>query len=259
MGLAGFNRMRRSRLPVEELETERFKKDNAARWARKRGQDDSNKQDPKVLDKIAEAETAAAEEIGRKVEEGIKMGEEGGVADLPLRRDHAAEIAGRTPQTDPREPMDPMDRLHERIPPKETANEKLAEHMSVNQPGPTIEQVKAAAVEMAPPNEKKSAAAAIDAQNAPAVARHEAAVEAKAERREAEKKAGEPTATESAKSDAKAAEADVARRETETKAAAIKAAEKTPAQVKAEADAKKASVEKSLPAAGKAPDVGSKK
>jgi hypothetical protein len=65
------------------------------------------------------------------------------VIDEPLRRDHAAEIAGRNLEG-VQTPKDPVERVRERIPQHETENEKLVPHMQVNQPGPDLEQLNAA-------------------------------------------------------------------------------------------------------------------
>lgn len=153
MGLASFNRARRSRLEVEKFEAERFKKDNAARWGAHHGVDTDRKQEAKDLEKSRKLEHAASEEIGEKAEEGIRMGEkEGGIADLPLRQDHAAEIAGRTLENN-QEPKDPVERVMERIP-SGTATEELVEHTQVDQPGPTTALLDAVAKENTPASER---------------------------------------------------------------------------------------------------------
>lgn len=249
MGLSSFNRMRRSRLEVEELETERFKKDNAARWAAHHSKSKMRKNTEKEVEKIEKAELKAMEAVGRKVEQGIKEGEEG-TPDLPLRKDHAAEIVGRTLQHDPQgKPLDPIDRLHERVPPGHTANEDIAGKMYVDVEGPTREEVMAVEDEMHTPEEREmrtsptKTVAASNAQAAEAAANPEADAKRAKEAKEAN--------AESAKADVATAEADAARR-------AEAAAGKTVSQKKEEEVAARRAEEAKLPAAGSAPDVGAK-
>lgn len=158
MGLSSFNRARRSRLDVERLEAERFDKDNKARWAATRAQDKDNVTDEKILEKISKAEHEASLEIGRKNEEGIRLGEEGGVQDLPLRQDHAAEIVGRSVEDAQSSSKTTVERLEARIPTGgATANEKLVEHTQVDKDGPTAELVEAARLETIPQAEREAA------------------------------------------------------------------------------------------------------
>ena len=158
MGLSAFNRARRSRLDVERLETERAMRDNANRQAAIRSQDKDNEADEKMLEKIRKAEIAASEEIGRKTEEGIKLGEEGGVQDLLLRQDHAAEIVGRSVEDAQTSTKTPLERLEARIPTSgTTANEALVEHTQVDKPGPSAELVEAARLETIPQEEREAA------------------------------------------------------------------------------------------------------
>lgn len=145
MGLSSFNRARRSMIGVNEIEVERFKEDNAKRWAAHRSLDKTQEEIDEDLETVREAEAKGVAIIGEKVVAGIKSGEEGGPIDLPLREDHAAEIAGRIVMNT-QEPIDLMDRLHERIP-DGTANEELVKYTSVEQEGPTPELVAAATVE----------------------------------------------------------------------------------------------------------------
>ena len=81
--------------------------------------------------------------MGKKVEEGRNSD----VIDEPLRRDHAAEIAGRNLEG-VQEPTDPAAHVAERIPAEKTANEKLVPLTGAESDGPTAEQVHAAAKEV---------------------------------------------------------------------------------------------------------------
>lgn len=164
MGLSAFNRARRSRLEVERLESERFDKDNAARWAAIRAQDKDNLTDEKTLEKIRKAEHEASQEIGRKTEEGIEMGEKGGVQDLPLRQDHAAEIVGRSVEDAQETSKTAVERLEARIPTSgTTANEALVEHTQVDKESPSAELVEAARLEVIPQAEREAAKAEAEA------------------------------------------------------------------------------------------------
>lgn len=158
MGLSSFNRARRARLEVERLETERFMEDNKRRQAAIRAQDKDNLIDEKTIEKIRKAELDAAQEIGRKTEEGIALGEKGGVRDLPLRQDHAAEIVGRSVEDPQSSTKTPIEHLEARIPTDgTTANEKLVEHTQVDKDGPSAELVEAARLESLPPEEREAA------------------------------------------------------------------------------------------------------
>lgn len=139
MGLSSFNRMRRERAAVEKIEAERFKIDNDARNAARLDKEKARSDASDLLEKAEAAEIAATEAIGEK----NRQGQESEVDDLPLRKDHAAEIAGRNVEG-AQEPKDPVERVDERIPQGETANEKLVEHMSVAGEGPTPELLEAA-------------------------------------------------------------------------------------------------------------------
>lgn len=143
MGLSSFNRMRREKAPVETIEAERFKLDNEARQNRRLDRDAVHEQNAERNEEAMEAELAAAQRIGEKVEEGMKPG----VLDEPLRRDHAAEIAGRNIEG-VQTPKDPVDRVSERTPQAGTANEKLVPHTPVERKGPTKAQNDAAAKEV---------------------------------------------------------------------------------------------------------------
>jgi hypothetical protein len=163
MGLSGFNRARRSRLEVEKFEAERFEKDNAARWAAHHALDDNDKQAEKDLAKSRKLEDEASALIGEKVVAGIEKADNGGIIDEDLRRDHAAEIAGRTLENN-QEPKGAVERLEERIP-TGTANEELVPHTQVDQEGPSPELMKAATLENTPESDKESVARQIDADN----------------------------------------------------------------------------------------------
>lgn len=156
MGLASFNRARRERAAVEELEAARFKewneRHNAARAVtdRMRGATEGDQE------AVRDEELAAAQRIGEKAREGIRMGEEGGIIDLPLRRDHAAEIAGRTLENN-QEPKDPVARVRERLA-EGSATEQMVEHTQVDRPGPTPELVAAATLEQTPVQDREDVA-----------------------------------------------------------------------------------------------------
>jgi hypothetical protein len=135
MGLSSFNRMRRERAKVEKIEAERFKADNEARHAARKMRD-GVKGDAELREKAAQAEHEAVEAIGEKNRAGLETN------DLPLRQDHAAEIAGRN-INGVQEPKDPVARIDERIP-DNTPNEKLVEHMSAEDEGPAPALVEAA-------------------------------------------------------------------------------------------------------------------
>jgi hypothetical protein len=145
MGLAAFNRMRRERAPVERMEAERF-----VRWRDERNQrlkQGARQETEKEQLEIWREEQAAMQRVGEKVRLGMAMAEEGApVTDEPLRRDHAAEIAGRNLK-DVDQPKDPLTRYDERVPPDTTFNEELVPHMSVEHEGPSAEQVRAAEIE----------------------------------------------------------------------------------------------------------------
>jgi hypothetical protein len=152
MGLSSFNRMRRERAAVEKIEAERFKIDNEARNAARLDKEKARSDATDLLEKAEAAEIAATEAIAEK----NRRGQQPGADDLPLRKDHAAEIAGRNIEG-AQKPKDPVDRIDERIPQGETANEKLVEHMSVAGEGPSPELLEAA---------QKEAGALPDAANA---------------------------------------------------------------------------------------------
>lgn len=154
MGLSSFNRMRRERAAVEIMEAERFKAWNEQHNASRISKDElqASAANPELLAELQDAELAAVERIGEKNREGIKRGD-----DMPLRKDHAAEIAGRN-LSNVDEPIDPVDHINQRIPQGETANEVLTEHTNVDGEGPTHEMVAAAALEVgseAPPEPVK--------------------------------------------------------------------------------------------------------
>lgn len=144
MGLASFNRMRRQRNEVEKIEAERFKLSNEARQAGRQAQDMAHRENRDRVEEVREAETAAVEAIGEKNREGMETA----IIDLPLREDHAAEIAGRNmPDMQSSDPIDPVELRNIRVP-EDTANEKLASQMQVDTDGPSKELVNAAAKEV---------------------------------------------------------------------------------------------------------------
>ena len=147
MGLAAFNRMRRERAQVEKHEAERFVRWRDERNARLRQNAGTTRETEREQLEIWREEQAAMQRVGAKVRLGMEMVAEGHpVTDEPLRRDHAAEIAGRNLQ-DVDKPKDPRERYDERVPPETTFNEELVPHMSVEHEGPTAEQVRAAEIE----------------------------------------------------------------------------------------------------------------
>lgn len=172
MGLASFNRMRRERAKVEKMEAQRFQRSHEARWGAFRARDDAHSEvnSEEIHDDLWEAEVKASERIGDKVRAGMKihdaLREEGfrlqrgedipaedrvqDVIDGPLRRDHAAEIAGRNLK-DVSQPKTELERIDERIPQHKTANEELVNHTAASSPGPTPEMVAAAAEEVGSP------------------------------------------------------------------------------------------------------------
>lgn len=137
MGLSSFNRMRRERNEVEKLEAERFKIANEARHAARKARDEAREQTDAMIPDVRRAEAEAVERIGEKNVAGLTSN------DLPMRKDHAAEIAGRNLE-DVQAPKDPVERREERVPSGGTANEELVEHMVVDQPGPSPEMVEEA-------------------------------------------------------------------------------------------------------------------
>lgn len=141
MGLASFNRQRRMMRDASLSETKRFEEDNARRWSGHHAQDKRNKVDETALRRTEKAEEAGIKAIGEANERGIDDG------DLEMRKEHAAEIAGRSPKSDPQGIVSPTDRLMERLP-DDTSNEKLAEFTSVDGAGPPAELVEQAAVEV---------------------------------------------------------------------------------------------------------------
>lgn len=250
MGLAGFNRSRRSRLPVEEHEAERFKKDNAARWAAHHGTDTNRKQEEKDLDKGRALEAAAVAEIGEKAEAGIEQGERrGGIDDLFLRQDHAAEIAGRTLENN-QEPKDPVERLRERIP-TGTANEEMVKHTQVDQPGPSAKLVEAVILESTPEADRESVKSALKADAKVAAAEHEKVLEEKERRLAGEAEVAEVAET--------AETEEGAGSTTEPKSDESEADDEllTAAQKEAKLKSATAAKEAKLPAAGKSAGAGS--
>jgi hypothetical protein len=144
MGLSSFNRMRRSKVEVDKAEAERFKKWNETHNATRQARDEtSGRAGNDRKEEIRQLEAEANKAIGEKVIAGM----ESAVIDEPLRKDHAAEIAGRNLEG-VQTPKDPVERVEERIPQHETANEQLVPHMQVNMPGPDLEQLNAAREEV---------------------------------------------------------------------------------------------------------------
>lgn len=234
MGLAGFNRSRRSRVAVEQAEAKRFKEDNAARWAAIHGQDKKLKDIDAEAEAIRKLESKASDKIGAKAEAGLETD----VADLPLRQDHAAEIAGRTIEDPQGKPVDPVQRVADRIP-SGTATEKLVEHMQVDQKGPTKAMVDAAVEEQTPVSERellKSGDAPKADNTAKGKAEEAAAPEGEANADETETEAEDADATKTEETD--------------------KTAGQTAAEAKTKAAAEKAAVETKLPAAGQSAGAG---
>lgn len=168
MGLAAFNRMRRERKAVEMIEAERSEENLKYLHSRSALRQEMHQQLKERVGEIREAEAAASQRIGDKVligqgidpATGEKTGasdQPGFVVDEPLRRDHAAEIAGRNLQG-VQEDKSPTQRLDERIPSHETAAEQLVPHLTVSNPGPTPEMVEAARLEREDPARAPGAA-----------------------------------------------------------------------------------------------------
>ena len=227
MSMSAFERRRVSLLPVMEFETKRSMANNEARWKAHHLREKISKTNRQDADESEKLEHAAMLVVGQKTEEGIKMGEEGGVVDLPLRKDHAASISGRAAKTSHEVDLTPMERLHERVPSGETANSKLAEYMQSDQPGPPPELVREAAIEVAPLEEKEAVAKQFDDRIAAA-----------------EKKAADV---------AEGKEARYAKERGEKPKARA-----TPKQRQAAAEEKKAKVEAELPAPGHSAHLGDK-
>lgn len=136
MGLSSFNRMRRERNRVETIEAERFKIANEARNKHRLEREAAKERGDALLEDAAIAEAEAAAAIGEKNVEGLTTD------DLPLRKDHAAEIAGRNVE-DVQAPKDPVQARLDRVP-EGTVNEELVGHMSVDKPGPGADLVEEA-------------------------------------------------------------------------------------------------------------------
>ena len=168
MGLSSFNRMRRERKAVEMIEAERSEANLKFLHGRSKERQEVHAQNKERVEEIREAETKASERIRVKAllgqgidpetgEQLAKMEDvEGGGArtaftiDEPLRKDHAAEMAGRNLQG-VQEAKSPTQRLDERIPDGGTAAEELVPHLSVERDGPTAEMVEAARKEREDP------------------------------------------------------------------------------------------------------------
>lgn len=138
MGLASFNRMRRSKKGVNVAEAERFKIDNEARNEGRRLKREVRNANLSRKEELRDLEHDANQNFAEKAIAGTETE----VIDEPLRRDHAAEIAGRNIEG-VQTPMDPVDRVIDRIP-DSTANEELVGKTQVNMPGPSLEDVNAA-------------------------------------------------------------------------------------------------------------------
>lgn len=160
MGLSAFNRARRSRKEVEKFEAKRFEEDNKNRWEGNRLRNPVHDQErvAKDQERSRKLELQASAEIGKKTEEGIKMAEAGGLPDLPLRQDHAAEIAGRN-LSGVQTPVPPTERLDERVP-ASTANEQIVENMSVESKGPSKAKMEAVRKEFLTDPEREAEAQA---------------------------------------------------------------------------------------------------
>lgn len=168
MGMSFFNRMRRERKPVEMIEAERSEQNLKFLHGRSIDRQRVHAENKERVEEIREAEVEASERIRVKalIGQGIdpdtgeqreKMEDVEGLGartaftiDEPLRKDHAAEIAGRNLQG-VQEIKSPMQRLDERIPSGETAAEALVPHLSVERDGPTAEMVEAARLEREDP------------------------------------------------------------------------------------------------------------
>lgn len=145
MGLSSFNRMRRQRNAVELMEAKRFEENNRKRWSAHHTRDaNMGTTDEKELSKLRKAEHDAVEKIGELNVQGLKTA----VPDAPMRKEHAAEIAGRT-MTDMQqgEPMTPTELRTNRVPESAPASEKLVDRTSVEHRGPTVKELQAANVE----------------------------------------------------------------------------------------------------------------
>jgi hypothetical protein len=154
MGLASFNRMRRERAKGEMLEAELFKVHHAARNKARVERVNAHRENKARVEEIRQEDRAASERIGEKVRRGLETR----ITDEPMRKDHAAEIAGRNLHGVGL-PKDPVQRIEERIPQGTTANEKLVENMSAELPGPDPAAVDAARREVgaALPGERRAA------------------------------------------------------------------------------------------------------
>ena len=65
MGLSSFNRMRREKAKVAEIEAERFKRDNEARQARRQARVDAQGADDELAAKAMQEEREATKRIGK--------------------------------------------------------------------------------------------------------------------------------------------------------------------------------------------------
>lgn len=137
MGLASFNRMRRERLPVARIETQRFMAAHAADQGRRQDRVGRHTELKASVADVRQAESDAMQRIGAKVEAGLDNN------DIPLRKDHAAEIEGRNVEG-AQQPRNPMDRLNERVPEGQTVNEQLVGTLNADGPGPNPALLQAA-------------------------------------------------------------------------------------------------------------------
>jgi len=151
MGLSAFSRARVSQLPELELEAKRFDAWNKMHQTSFRMVDDFREEAEEEVVAIREAMIEGVKKVGEKVVAGLAENtKEGDPVDLPLRLDHVRDMVGRRHIEDPQgEPKSTLDRLHERIPTKANASEKLVMKTSVDGEGPTAEEVEAAEEEQA--------------------------------------------------------------------------------------------------------------
>lgn len=138
MGLSSFNRQRRLKADVAKKEAERFEAWNEARHAARDHLTGHKADDHTAQLEARQLEADAVKAIGEANREGLDNG------DLPMRKEHAAEIAGRTvidPQGE--DAPSPTEKVDLRLP-HGTANEELVEHTDVRKDGPSAELVEAA-------------------------------------------------------------------------------------------------------------------
>ncbi len=121
---------------------------------------------------MEEIRLRCVKKIGDKVVAGLEENTaEGDPIDLPLRLDHVRDMVGRRNIEDPQgEPKDILDRLHERVPESAPASEAIVHKTGVEGPGPTQEEMDAAAEEQTSWTDDPTAMT--DEQLADAIANH---------------------------------------------------------------------------------------